>query len=136
MYADHLAQSIDSEHLAFQSLPTPIPHWVRELRKVKREIMTGAQYIGTELEQIDTCMIQVEVATKGLQEALKRVSGMMDGPDNSQTQHEEVTSHLHQTIQADGGAAGAVTNSWDRNCLIQVSNINANYKTTRGYSTL
>jgi len=50
-------------------------------------------------------MVLVEAATKGLQEALKRVSGRMDGQDNSQAQHEEVTSHLHQKIQAEGAAA-------------------------------
>jgi len=50
--------------------------------------MTGARYMGTELEQIDTSMVQVEAATKGLQEVLKRVSGRMDGQDNRQTQYE------------------------------------------------
>jgi len=29
----------------------------------------------------------------------------MDGQDNRQTQHEQVTSHLHQTIHAEGTAA-------------------------------
>ena len=29
----------------------------------------------------------------------------MDGQENCQTQHEQVTSHLHQTIQAEGAAA-------------------------------
>jgi len=29
----------------------------------------------------------------------------MDGQDQRQTQHEQVTSHLHQTIQAEGAAA-------------------------------
>jgi len=67
--------------------------------------MTGARYIGTELEQIDTSMVQVEAATQGLQEAFKRVSGRMDGQDTCQTQHEQVTSHLHQTIQTEGAAA-------------------------------
>jgi len=50
-------------------------------------------------------MVQVQVATKGLQEGLKKVSGRMDGQDNLQTQHEPVTLHLHQTIQGEGGAA-------------------------------
>jgi len=67
--------------------------------------MTGARYIGTELEQIDTSMVQVEAATKGLQDALKRVGGRMDGQDSRQTRHEQVTSHLHQTIQAEGAVA-------------------------------
>jgi len=67
--------------------------------------MTGARYIGTELEQIDISMVQVEAATKGLQEALKRVGVRMDGQDSRQTRHEQVTSHLHQTIQAEGAAA-------------------------------
>jgi len=67
--------------------------------------MTRARYIETELEQIDTSMVQVEAATKGLQEALKRVSGRMDGQDNCQTHHEQVKSHLQQTIQAEGAAA-------------------------------
>jgi len=78
---------------------------VRELGKVKRDIITGARYIGTELEQINTSMVQVEAATQGLQEAFKRVSGRMDGQDTRQTQHEQVTSHLHQTIQTEGAAA-------------------------------
>jgi len=105
LYEDNLAQSIDQEHLAFQSLPPQIQQLVRELRKVKKDIMMGARYIGTELEQIDTSMVQVEAATKGLQEALKRVGGRMDGQDSRQTRHEQVTSHLHQTIQAEGAAA-------------------------------
>jgi len=67
--------------------------------------MTGARYIGTEREQIDTSMVQVEVATKGLQDALKRVGGRMEGQDCRQTRHEPVTSHLHQTIQGEGAAA-------------------------------
>jgi len=58
-----------------------------------------------EQEEIDTSMVQVETAAKGLQEALQRVSGRMDGQDNCQTQHEQITSHLHETIQAAGGAA-------------------------------
>jgi len=50
-------------------------------------------------------MVQVEAVTKGLQEALKRVSGRTDGQDNGLAQQEQVTSHLHQTIQVEGGAA-------------------------------
>jgi len=41
--------------------------------------MTGARYIGTVLEQIDTTMVQVEAAIKGLKHALKWVCGRMDG---------------------------------------------------------
>ena len=67
--------------------------------------MRGARYIGTELEQIDISMVQVEAATKGLQDVLKRVGGRMDGQDSRLTRHEQVTSHLHQTIQAEGAAA-------------------------------
>jgi len=60
--------------------------------------MTGASYIGTELELIDTSMVQVEAATKGLQDPLKRVAGRMHRQDSRQTRHEQVTSHLHQSI--------------------------------------
>jgi len=67
--------------------------------------MTGARYIGTQLEQIDTSMVQVEAATKGLQDPLKRVGARMYGQDSRQTRHEQVTSHLHQTLQAEGAAA-------------------------------
>jgi len=67
--------------------------------------MTGARSIGTERQQIDTSLVQAEAATKGLHEALNRVSGRMDGQDSCQTQHQQVTSHLHQTIQAEGAAA-------------------------------
>jgi len=105
LYEDNLVQTINQEHVAFQSLPPQIQHLVRELRKVKKDIMTGARYIGTELEQIDTSMVQVEAATKGLQDALKMVGWRMDGQDSRQTRHEQVTSHLHQTIQAEGAAA-------------------------------
>ena len=59
----------------------------------------------TELDQIDPSMVQVEVATNGLQEAGKRVSGRMDRQDNRQTQHEWVTSQLHQTMQSEGAVA-------------------------------
>jgi len=78
LYEDDLAQLIDPEHLAFYSLPPPIQHLIRPLCKGKREIMTGAKYIGTELEQMDPSMVRGETATKGLQEALKRVIGRMD----------------------------------------------------------
>jgi len=105
LYEDNLAQSIDLEDLAFLSLSPQIQHLVRELRKDKKDIMTGARYIGTELEPIDTSMVQVEAATQGLQGAFKRVSGRMDGQDTSQTQHEQLTSHLHHTIQTEGAAA-------------------------------
>ena len=88
LYEDNLAQSVDQEHLAFQSLSPQIQHLVWELRKVKREIMTGARYIRTELEQIDTIMVEVEAPTKRLQDPLKRVGGKMDGHDNCQTRHE------------------------------------------------
>jgi len=57
LYEDDLAQSINEEYLAFQSLPPQIQHLVYELGKVKREIMTGARYIGTALEHIDTSMV-------------------------------------------------------------------------------
>jgi len=67
--------------------------------------MTGARYIGTELEQIYTSMVEVETATQGLKEAFKRVSGRMDGQDIRQTQHDQVTSHLHQTIQTERAVA-------------------------------
>jgi len=77
--------------------------------------MTGVRYIVTELEQIDTSMVQVEAATKGLQDALKRVSGRMDGQDNRQTQHEQLRSHLQQPYNRKGQWHRAGTNSWDRN---------------------
>jgi len=105
LYEDNIVQSIHQEHLAFHSLPPRIQHLVRELRRGKKDIMTDARYIGTELEQIDISMVQVEAATMGLQDALKRVGGRMDGQDSRQTRHEKVTSHLHQTIQAEGAAA-------------------------------
>jgi len=50
-------------------------------------------------------MVQVEAATKGLQDSPNRVGGRMDGQDSRQTRHELVTSQLHQTIQAQGVAA-------------------------------
>jgi len=105
LYQGSLAQSIDQEHFEFQSLPPQIQDLVWELRKVKREIMPGAKSRGMEMEQIDTRMVQVEAAMKGLQEGFKRVSGRMDGQGSRQTQHELCTSHLHQTIQAKAAAA-------------------------------
>jgi len=104
LYLDDLAYSIEQEHLVFQSVPPQSQYSVRELRKVKREIMRGAKSIRTELGQIDISMEQVGPATKGLQDTLEKVSGRMDGQDNRQTQHKQVTSHLHQTIQAAGAA--------------------------------
>jgi len=102
---ENLAPSIDQEHLAFQWLPPHIQHLVWELGKVKREIITGAAYCGIELEQIDTSMVQVQAATKGLQDALKNLSCRINGQDNPQTQHEQVASHLLQTIEAEGAGA-------------------------------
>jgi len=69
--------------------------------------MTGARYLGTELEPIDTSMIQVAGATQGLHEALQGLSGRMYGSDTRQTQQEQGTSHLHPTRQT-GGAAEMV----------------------------
>jgi len=88
LYEDNLAQSVDQEDLAFKCLSPQIQHLVWELRKVKREIMTGARYMRTELEQIDTGMVQVEAPTKWLQDELKRVGGKMDPHDNRQTRPE------------------------------------------------
>jgi len=85
LYEDNLTHSIDLEHLAFQSLSPQIQHLVRELRKVKKDIIMGARYIGTQLEQIETSTVQVEAVTQRLQEAFKRVSGRMDGEDTRQT---------------------------------------------------
>jgi len=50
-------------------------------------------------------MVHVEAPTNGLQDTLKKVSGRMDGQDNRQTQHKQITSLLHQAIQAGGVAA-------------------------------
>jgi len=105
LYEDNLAQSADQKHFAFQSLAPLIQQLVRELHKVKRERLTGARYTRTELEQLDTRMVQVETATKRLQDALKRFGGRLDREDNHQTRHEQVTSHLHQTIEAGGAVA-------------------------------
>jgi len=105
LYKDNLAQSTDQEHLAFQSLPPQIQHLIREQCTIKSEIIMGARYIGTKLEQIDTSMVQVQAATKGLQEAPKRVGGRMDGQDNRQTRQAQVISQLQQTIQSEGAAA-------------------------------
>jgi len=46
LYEDNLALSIGQEHLAFQSLLPQIQHLVRELCKVKKDIMTCARYTG------------------------------------------------------------------------------------------
>jgi len=105
LYEDHLAQRIHEQHLAFESPAPQIEHWVRELRKVKQDIMTGARYIVTKLEQIDPSMVQGEAAPIGLQDTLKRLGGSIDGQDNCQTRQEQVTSQLHQTRQAEGAAA-------------------------------
>jgi len=67
--------------------------------------MTGARYIGPELERIDISMVHVGAAIQGLQHVVKRVGGRMDGQDDRQPQHGQVTSQLHQTIQAKGAAA-------------------------------
>ena len=105
LYEENLAQSIDVEHLAFQSVPPQIQHLVQELRKVQRDIMTGTRPIGTEMEQIETSIVQLEGATVGPQEGLKKLGGRIDGQDNRQTRHQQVTSQMHQTQQADGAVA-------------------------------
>jgi len=117
LYEDNLGHSFDQEHFQLQSIPPQIHHLVQELRKVKSEIMTGAKCIATELEQIDTRKVQVEAATKVPQEALKRVSGTIDGQDSCQTQQEQVTSHLHQTIQVEGAAALGRDEPWGQELL-------------------
>jgi len=57
LYDDNLAHSVDLQKVAFQSLSLQIQHLLRELRKVIKDIMTGARYIAPELEQIDTSMV-------------------------------------------------------------------------------
>jgi len=136
LYEDNLAQSVDLEHLAFQSLSPQIQHLVRELRKGKKDIMTGARYICTELEQIDTSMLQVEAATQGLQEAFKRVSGRMDGQDTRQTQHEQVSSHLHQTIQTEGAAAMSMDEQLGQELLDTKAQHQRELQIMNGYSTV
>ena len=79
--------------------------------------MTDAKYIGRELEPIDTSMVQVEAATKGLQEALKWVSGRIDRQESLQTQYQQVRSHLHMTIQAEGAAAMGQDEQWGQELL-------------------
>ena len=85
LYKEDLVRSIDPEHLVLQSLLPSIQHLKWELRKVKRELTTGARYVGKELDQIDSSMTRVETATKGLQETLRWVSCRMDRKDNRQT---------------------------------------------------
>ena len=67
--------------------------------------MTCARYRGTEVDQVEVSMVQLEAAIKCLQDALKRVFRRMNGQDRRQTGHKQVTSHLHQTIEAEGAAA-------------------------------
>jgi len=98
--------------------------------------MTGARYTGTELEQIDTCMVQVEAATKGLQEWVKSVSSMMDRQHHRQTQHEQITSDLHQTIQAEGVAAMGRDEQLKQELLDTKPSINEKYRTIKRDATL
>jgi len=71
---------------------------------MERQIIKGARYVGEELRQIDISMRQEETVTEVLQEALKKVSGRMNGQDSRQAQHEQVILYLHQTRQSEGSA--------------------------------
>jgi len=68
----------------------------------------------------------VEAATKRLQEALKKVSDRMDGQENRQTKHEQVTSHLLQTIEAEGPEAMGIDEQLGKELLDTKDIMNAN----------
>lgn len=80
--------------------------------------------MGTEREQINTSMIQVEAVTKGLQKALKQVGGRMDRQDTLQPRHEQVNSHIHETIVSEG----VVVMSWDERLGQELLNIKAQHE--------
>ena len=98
LYDQNLAKSPDADHLALKALPTAIRHILNQLAETRGEIRSEARIVGQQLHNIDSWIIQIETASKDLQEAFRHVSQRLDD-------QQATSSHLHQMIQSEGAEA-------------------------------
>ena len=98
LYDQTLTTSQDADHLALNALPPSIRQLVTQLVETRSELRTGARIVGQRLHNIDSWIIQIETASEVLQEAFRQVSQRLDD-------QQAASSHLHQTIQAEGAEA-------------------------------
>ena len=98
LYDQTLTTSQDADHLALNALPPTIRQLVTQLAKRRGELRAGARIVGPRPHRIDSWIIQFETASEVLQEAFGHVSQRLDN-------QQATSSHLHQTIQTEGGEA-------------------------------
>src|ERR1700743_3112124 len=98
LYDQTLTTSQDANHLALNALPPTMRQLVTQLVETRGELRAGARIVGQRLHSIDSWIIQIETASEVLQEAFRHVSQRLDD-------QQATTSHLHQTIQTEGGEA-------------------------------
>ena len=98
LYDQTLTTSQDADHLALNALPPTMRQLVTQLVETRSELRAGARIVGQRLHSIDSWIIQIETASEVLQEAFRHVSQRLDD-------QQATSSHLHQTIQAEGAEA-------------------------------
>ena len=98
LYDQTLTTSQDADHLALNALPPTMRQLVTQLVETRSELRAGARIVGQPLHSIDSWIIQIETASEVLQEAFRQVSQRLDN-------QQATSSHLHQTIQAEGAEA-------------------------------
>jgi len=98
-----LTVSEDSQHRAFNSLPTNILLMAQELVKVKKRLKSGVQIVGRELARVDEQVQLLDLESQKVQENFAtQVAERLGETDERQTRHEAVTSHLHEAVQGTG----------------------------------
>ena len=98
LYDQTLTTSQDADHLALNALPPTMRQLVTQLVETRSELRAGARIVGQRLASIDSWIIRIETASEVLQEAFRHVSQRFDD-------QQATSSHLHQTIQAEGAEA-------------------------------
>jgi len=75
----------------------------QELVTVKNLLKPGVQIVGRELTPIDEQVQPLKMESQKVQESFgTQVAERLGEPDERQTRHEAVTSHLHEGLQVTG----------------------------------
>ena len=98
LYDQTLTISQDADHLALNALSPPMRQLVTQLVETRSELRAGARIVSQRLHSMDSWIILIERASEVLQEAFRHVSQRLDD-------QQATSSHLHQTIQAEGAQA-------------------------------
>ena len=98
LYDQTLTTSQDADHLALNALPPTMRQLVTQLVETRSELRAGARIVGQRLHIINSWIIQIETDSEVLQEAFRHGSQRLDN-------QQATSSHLHQTIQAEGAEA-------------------------------